>query len=290
MARQFVKFIDVKDIPLELLLNKGMPTGIRVKRLNKDLETGAESYFAVIPPHWSRLRSGYYESAVEILIMNGDLRIGENHLRAGCYCYIPAGGLQEPAFSDVGCGFLMLFDGPPVFIEADKGRPDAKETLRVAYLDINSMAWEPLGDGTYGAWYVKWLRKDPETTAFSAVAKTLPGWKDPRTEAHTVWEELFLMEGDHLMGDYGMMTAGGYIYHPENVPHGPEASKTGAIWFERSEKMIDLMVEEVPWGNEMVDRYLSSTQLFENMSHPFEFKDTGIIKGDGEIALPKSRR
>jgi len=269
MARPHTEFIEVKDIVTEPLIDDGSSTGIRVKRLSEDTATEAVSFFAIVPPLWVRLQSGYYESAVEIFIIEGDLHIGEDHLTAGCFSYLPAGAFQGPASSEAGCRLMMLFDGPPSFHESDMEKPGAKENLRIRSLNTNSMEWEvppafetrSLEETSSGV-FVKWLRVDPETTAYTLMTKHEPGWQDPRPEAHSNWEELYLVEGDYLMGAFGMMTAGGYIFRPENIPHGPQATKTGAVWLARGNKMVDFALQEVPYADDMVRRYMATAHLF----------------------------
>jgi hypothetical protein len=269
MTRPYIEFIELKDLISEPLMNSGIPTGIRVKRLSEDSETRAVSFFASIPPLWTRRATGYYESAVELMIIEGNLRIGETQLSAGGYSYLPAGAFQGPAVSDQGCRLLMLFDGAPGFIESEVARAGAREDLRITCIDTNALAWEqpPTLEGRSAneaapGLFVKWLRVDPDTTAYTLMTKHEPGWSDPRPESHTNWEELFLMEGDYLMGTFGMMTAGGYIFRPPTIPHGPQATKRGAVWLARGDKMCDFTLQEVPWADEMIERYLTASHLF----------------------------
>ncbi|HEY6330338.1 MAG TPA: DUF4437 domain-containing protein [Blastocatellia bacterium] len=272
MARPTVKFIEIKDLPLGLMLDNGAPTGIRVRLLSEDKDTGAISYVATVPPQWSRLTSGYYEAPLEMLILEGDLSFGENHLTPGCYSYLPAGAVTGPGSSCQGATFLMLFDAKPVFREAEGSRPGTREDLRIDCLDTEQMEWEvPPGVASRSqeeivpGLFVKWLRVDPETTAYTLLTRHVPGWSDPRPEAHTNWEELLLVEGDYLMGTYGMMTAGGYIWHPANIFHGPQATKTGAIWFGRGDRMTDFSYQDAPWAHKMIAKYLEAPAIFDGL-------------------------
>ena len=84
------------------------------------------------------------------------------------------------------------------------------------------------------------------------------GWSDPRLEAQETWEELILLEGDYLMGETGMATSGSYIFRPGEKPHGPQATRGGAVWFCRGEKEIDFQFTQPEWTQPRCEQYLAS--------------------------------
>ena len=93
MARDHVEYLIAQEMPRTPLMNKGFATGFRVAELSRDHDTGAVSYFSSLAPQWIRRESGYYEHDVELLVMTGDLRIGDTVLEAGHYSFIPGGCL-----------------------------------------------------------------------------------------------------------------------------------------------------------------------------------------------------
>ena len=111
---------------------------------------------------------------------------------------------------------------------------------------------------------VKILRQDPETTAYTLMTRQQPGWVDRRLEAHDTWEELFLLQGDYLMGTTGMINGGAYIFRPPTRPHGPQATHKGAVWFCRGEKEIDFQYSNIDWAHGQVEEYFSFMSKQEN--------------------------
>ncbi len=269
MARDHIEYLIVQDMQRTPLMDKALATGFRVAELSRDHETGAVSYFGSLAPQWIRRESGYYESDTEFLILKGDLEIGDTVLTAGHYCFLPGGCKQDLAFSDGGCELFMLFDGPPVFVESDKDRADARTDLRIDHVDAKGMPWgdppahvgrtaeeAPPGLG------VKYLRVDPETQAYTLMTKQPEGWFDPKLERHAIWEELILLDGDYLMGRMGKLNAGSYVFRDGVIPHGPQVSRNGCVWFGRGPGPIDFDYLDEPWAMELVQKYLHSDHIF----------------------------
>jgi hypothetical protein len=103
---------------------------------------------------------------------------------------------------------------------------------------------------------VRFLREDPRTGAYTLMTRHAPGWSDPRLESHDTWEELVLVEGDYLMGETGAVEAGTYIFRPGSRPHGPQATRQGAVWLCRGERRIDFRFTTTQWADGLVARYL----------------------------------
>ena len=99
MARDHVEYLIAQELIRTPLMNNGLSTGIRVAELSKDHETGAVSYYASIGPQWIRRETGYYDCDLEILLLEGDLEIGNTNLSEGDYTFFPAGCLQGPTFT-----------------------------------------------------------------------------------------------------------------------------------------------------------------------------------------------
>ncbi len=212
-----LNFLIAQEMLRTPLMNNGFATGFRVAELSRDHETGAVSYFGSLAPQWIRRESGYYEHDVELMVMKGDLRIGDTVLDAGHYSFIPGGCLWGESFSDAGCELFMMFEGSPVFIEADKDHAGATTDLRIDDLDAKGMPWgeppahpgRPAEEAPPGLG-VKYLRVDPDTKAYTLMVRQSEGWFDPKLERHSIWEELILLDGDYLMGKMGKVNAGTY--------------------------------------------------------------------------------
>lgn len=270
MARDHIEYVIAHDMPRTPLMDGDIATGIRVAELSRDHDTGAVSYYGSIAPQWIRRESGYYSCDVEILVMTGDLQIGDTILTAGHYCFLPGGCLQGPAFSDRGCEAFFMFEGAPTFIDADKGRPDAREDLRIDQLDAKGMPWgeppahegRPADEAPPGL-KVKYLRVDPDTQAYTLMTCQPDGWFDPKLERHAIWEELILLDGDYLMGKMGKVNGGTYIFRDGLIPHGPQVSRHGCVWLGRGPGPIDFDYSDEPWAHELVQRYLDADHIFD---------------------------
>ncbi len=269
MARDHVEYLIAQDMQRWPLMNDGYATGFRVAELSRDHETGAVSYFGSLAPHWVRRERGYYESDVEFLVMKGDLKIGDTILAAGHYCFLPSGCLLGESFTETGCELFMLFDGLPVFVESDKDRADARTDLRSDHVDAKGMPWgdppahegRPADEAPAGLG-VKYLRMHPETQAYTLMVRQPDGWFDPKLERHSIWEELILLDGDYLMGKMGKVNAGTYIFRDGVIPHGPQVSRHGCVWFGRGPGPIDFDYLDEPWAMGLVEKYLNADHLF----------------------------
>ncbi len=253
-------------LPLRPELERGLPLGVVAATLSEDRDAGgAVSWLARMAPQWQQIEGGYFQADLELLIVAGDLTVGEKHLQRGAYCYWPAGAWHGPMRSARGCQLLLMFDGAPRFTAAPDGATRGRDHLLIEGLDTLAMAWEapPPVDGRSTAaagadLHAKMFRTDPQTGAYTLMVRQAPGWSEPKLEAHECWEELILMEGDYLMGTNGLVAAGTYIFRPEQIPHGPQATRTGSVWLGRGNKMIDFQFSEVSWADGMIRDYLSA--------------------------------
>jgi len=269
MARDHVEYLIAQELIRTPLMNNGLSTGIRVAELSKDYETGAVSYYASIGPQWIRRETGYYDCDLEILLVEGDLEIGNTNLSEGDYTFFPAGCLQGPTFTNNGCKLFMLFEGKPLFVHANSSRDDAREELKIDKIEVKSMPWEPppshegrpASEAPPGLG-IKYLRVNPDTKGYTLLTKQPEGWFDPKLEKHSIWEELILLDGDYLMGKMGKVTAGTYIFRDGSIAHGPQVSKHGCVWFARGPSAIDFDYQEEELANKLVEKYLSSEQIF----------------------------
>ena len=265
MARERVEYLESVDLPLLPALDKGLPLGVLATTLSQDNDTGAISFLARVAPQWNRIECGSFRSDLELLVVGGDLNVGDQRLERGSYCFWPAGSWHGPMYSEIGCELLLMFDGAPEFVEAAAAAATDRDHLRIDGLDTFMIPWEapPGVDGRSaeeagGDLHVKFLRTDPDSGAYTLLVRQAPGWSEPKVEAHEAWEELILMEGDYLMATNGGVEAGCYIFRPERIPHGPQATRTGSVWLARGNQTIDFQFSDEEWTRPMIDRYLSA--------------------------------
>jgi hypothetical protein len=107
------------------------------------------------------------------------------------------------------------------------------------------------------------LREDPDTHDQTWIVGALPFWREDRAEIHPTVEEAFALSGEVLLGERGIMYAGGYFYRPAYVPHGPLISGPGGLWFFRTRGgSLDISYTVPPHGEQVVQSYLAKAPLY----------------------------
>lgn len=265
MARQHVEFAHAPSLPRRSAIAEGLPPGVSAAVLSEDSQTGAITFMADVKPQWTRREGGYYECPLELVVLAGAITIGKETLARGCYACLPAGVWHGPMASEAGAELLLMFDGKPVFTPSNADKAGARRNLAIRNLDLLKMPWadskpyegRPSDEIPEGL-RVKYIRQDPDTTAYTLMCYQPPHWRDRKLEVHDTWEELLLLEGDYQMGLAGMVRGGTYIFRQGAIPHGPQATLTGSVWFGRGEKEINFDYQEVDWADGMIERYLAS--------------------------------
>lgn len=255
-GRGHVEYARTDAVPLEAFALAPTATGLRGATLSRDDASGAATVYVVASPLWRWSEPHPLSVDVELLMVDGDLRLGGFDLRAGDYAWIGAGTPLQAVESARGATFLWMPAGAVT--------PGAERAASTIVRHVPGMPWvrPPSFEGrsaedTGPGLDVKFLREDPGTGAYTLLSRHVPGWSDPRLEAHDTWEELLLLEGDYLMGTSGVVTAGTYIFRPGARPHGPQASRHGAVWFCRGERRIDFQFTQPAWTEGHVAEYFA---------------------------------
>jgi quercetin dioxygenase-like cupin family protein len=92
----------------------GRLTGISVKVLRNDKETGASSVLVRFEPGAS-FPAHDHPAGEEVFVLEGEFRIGRHRLKAGDYLYTPPGG-KHAASSEHGGVFLVSLPKPVVIL------------------------------------------------------------------------------------------------------------------------------------------------------------------------------
>jgi hypothetical protein len=250
------------------MIEDGLAPGVSAAVMSRDSADGSVTYLADVKPQWVRREAGYYDSALEILVLAGCLTIGGEKLARGAYSFLPAGVFHGPMSSDNGAEFFLMFHGAPKFVEAKADKAKARSNQVIRNLDLLLAPWDesrayegrPKNEIPAGL-KVKYIRSDPDSGAYTILCYQPPFWRDRKLEVHNTWEELILLEGDYQMGLAGMVTGGTYIFRQGLIPHGPQATRFGSVWFGRGEKEINFDYQEVDWADGMIEKYLNSESV-----------------------------
>lgn len=261
MARGTVEYLCLPELPRAPLDGFGLPLGWRGAVLSRDEESGAFTALVHASPLWVRPDAGSWGCGIELLVLAGSLECGEQLLAAGSYSLLAPESITGPLSSKAGVTLLLMTDGAPRFSAASASMADA-----LTVLDARNMPWsDPPGfegrsiEDTPPGLRTKWLRKPaPGGGPYALLASQSPGWHDPRLEAHVCWEELLLLQGDYLMGVNGAVDAGCYIFRELDIPHGPQATRTGSVWFCRGDRMIDFDLHETDWAPAQIAQFFDT--------------------------------
>jgi quercetin dioxygenase-like cupin family protein len=84
--------------------------GVSVRPLRRDTETGQSTALVRFEPG-ARFPAHNHPAGEEVFVLEGDVLIGPDHLKAGDYLYTPPDG-KHAASSQHGCVFLVTLPKP----------------------------------------------------------------------------------------------------------------------------------------------------------------------------------
>jgi quercetin dioxygenase-like cupin family protein len=248
-ADGFVGWIEANNLPWQKFSLSGVPDA-ESKLLSTDHKTGARSQITRLPAGWSH-PAGYHRTNEEILVLSGDLTIGNKRMTKYSYAYYPAGYAHGAAISKYGATLLHFWDAKPDFVPAQQSLKDVRLDEVVEGWNFYDQPWTT--SEKFGKWAdfpsppsirLKLLRKDKKTGQMTWINWYNPGYMevvgDKPWEVHPSWEEFLLLEGDLtfsecLPGEGAEKTTykeGGYFWRPKNIRHvGPGMFSTGHLLF-----------------------------------------------------------
>lgn len=195
----------------------GFPDGLQRRLLSVSPSMEAVAQITYVPAGWSQ-PGGYDEVDNEILILDGDLSIGEGadaeKLSKYSYSFIPAGMRRGVIRSRQGAVMLQWFRGAPNFVVADDHKPGARTHARVRdwnryrnewYVDDPFPAYRT--GGNFPGYLHNLMRKDPDTgemtwmtfvSSIPAPPSNSPGHFGGGAEIHPSFEEYYFPEGSRF--------------------------------------------------------------------------------------------
>jgi len=231
---------------------QGLPDA-EYKLLSLNEQTGAHSQITRFPPGW-RTPPGFYSTNQELFVLSGDVTVGAYKMGKYSYAYYPAGYALDEMRSEYGATVLHWFDSDPEFTVSRDSRKGTRLNELVEHWNFYEKPWTRNEDFPKWADFppspemrLKLLRQDKDTGQMTWV-NFAPGGKPGLAkgklwEAHPMWEEAMLLEGELTYGEclpggeiVGTYTAGDYFFRPGGIRHGGASARSDSysFWIFRS--------------------------------------------------------
>ena len=142
MARPHIEpFVD-RDVHFKKMPLPGFGSGMHYKMLSIDEDTGACTMTVQFDGGYQQ-PPALSESDMELFIMEGGLKVGEEQCGPGYYFFVPK-GVAMPAFSTKnGCqGLLMYNDREPNQAESDQDDTGAERDKLIKVASYDNMPWQ----------------------------------------------------------------------------------------------------------------------------------------------------
>lgn len=218
--------------------------GLFTKMLSADPETGARSALQCIDPargYKAPALPHYHDGDEEIFIVKGELTFdGRQWLGPRCYCFHPArtvhgfrSRVDEEAWfiSRIKRPLKFDFHEDPDSLEPyslDGAEPERGVAVIASPTD---RPWEDVLDADGKAIARRQiLSVHPKTGEGSMLVEFLPGFVSPHGDHyHSVYEEVFVMDGQLETADGTVFTKGCYSYKPPGTIQSAVRSEGGAV-------------------------------------------------------------
>lgn len=230
MSRDHIEFLNTQEQIWQSHDFPGLSTEIKLKLLSKDHQTGAFTSLISLPVGQSTIE-GSYNHSIEILLLEGILKIGDEILDDLTHVYVEKGSKLPSLTSLSMCKILIMTEGTLEFQENVHGYEDKE--IRIT--KTSELPWEgTITPGFPTGAMRKSLFKHPETGASSWLLGVLPQFKDSRYEIHPVVEEGYQIYGN-LNTSRGNFGEGHYFWRPAEIPHGEFNTQKGCLTFFRTD-------------------------------------------------------
>ena len=233
-------YLDTNAMPWEDTDTPGLYT----KALSHDPENGARTAFQCIDPkrgYKPPVTAHYHHMDEELLVVKGTFTFdGKTWLGPKAYCFHPAetvhgfrSRIDDEAWFISRCSKELDFCLHPDAIgDTPYSLTDADAPRGVTVLaDPETGTWVDVADDSGAVTLQRQvLSKHPETGEGSMLVRFLPGWESPNGDHfHTVYEELFVLEGAMETDDGQAYGTGTYLFKPPLTVQSRPKSKSGAL-------------------------------------------------------------
>ncbi len=297
MARPHIEPFCDRDVNFKNMVLPGFAPGFSYKMLSLDVDSGACSMTVQLDGGYSQ-PPGFSWTEREMIVIEGELQVGDRTCRKGHYFYIPPGYAMPAISTSQGCLVLMMYNtGEPSFEESTEHHSLCQVGL---YHDVDSFMDIPWNTGgvtrptVATGCLIKLLNFNPRSHALTFLYCMTPGFYQDNISYHDCAEESYHLWGTSWMMQFGEVPTGGYFWRPAYINHGAFASEYGCIALGRTDSKLFNHFHYNPWTTpvENADRsaarvYQRDPQLYKWMvsqdhNHPHgpeDFEDTMRRRG-----------
>jgi hypothetical protein len=250
MGRPHIEMVVDTDVALKPFGLPGWKRGIQVRTLSIDPVNGACTQIAEIGGGF-RQPAGFSTSEWELYVLDGSLTVGDAVLRPHHYLFVPAGYRLEAISSREGCKVMWFFnDHFPDWVTAEAHRDGSVATQGLVSTNANdAVRWTTptFYPQTEPGIFVKLLRFDEATGAFTGLYNMCAGFWQDNISFHDCMEEMYHLWGESWMMQFGYVPTGGYIYRPPYINHGPFQCEYGTLGLFRTDSWLVNHFNWNPW-------------------------------------------
>ena len=227
MARPHIEPFCDRDTHFKPMRLLGFGSGMHYKMLSMDPDTGGCSMTVQFDGGYKRT-PGFSWSEYELIVIEGELKVGDQICRKGHYFYVPAGYALPEMSSDQGCLVLYMYNtGEPSHEEATEHHPMAQTQLYHnvdSYMDIPWAAGNVAKPSVASGCMIKLLNYNPNSFAMTFLYCMTPNFYQDNISYHDCAEESYHLWGTSWMMQVGDVPTGGYFWRPAYINHGAFAS------------------------------------------------------------------
>jgi len=266
MARPHIEPFCDRDVHFKKMTLPGFGRGLSYKMLSFDNETGACSMTVQYEGGYQQI-PGFSWSEYEMIVIEGELKVGDRVCRKGHYFFVPAGYAMPEITSDQGCLLLMMFNtGEPSHEESVNHHAQAQTDLfhsTDSYMDIPWAMGNLVSPAVATGCLIKLLNYNPISHAMTFLYCMTPNFYQDNISYHDCAEESYHLWGTSWMMQFGNIPTGGYFWRPAYINHGAFASEYGCIALGRTDSKLFNHFHYNPWTTPIENQDRSGARLLK---------------------------
>jgi hypothetical protein len=251
--------------------------GSLYKVLSLDPDTGACTLKVRFNGGYRR-KPGLSYSDLEIFVLDGEFRVGNESWREGHYTFVPAGMALDQIHVPQGAEALVMFnDSEPNFEES---RDSHDLALTEGFTSLNGyedLPWQSLGrvqPSVATGCLSKVLRMDPLSEAYTFLYCMTPRFAQDNISYHDCAEESYHIWGTSWMLQFGELPTGGYFWRPAYINHGSFRCKYGTLALGRTDSRLHNYFHYNPWTNPEDNLRRAAAQVYRQRPLLYEWQAT----------------